>query len=87
MASSGSVEVNLDSEEGGDPELVDISSAKCQVGTGTVSPRYRDRVLKVSGRYRSHGVNYLPGQHNTLRNALVLTRFSQRCIKRRIGAA
>jgi hypothetical protein len=28
-----------------------------------LSPRYRSRVREVSGRYRSHGIHYVPGPH------------------------
>ena len=37
---------------------------KCQVGAGTVSLRYRARVLEVSDSYRSHSVKYEPDSHN-----------------------
>src|SRR5579862_8747459 len=39
---------------------------ECQTGTGTVTPEFRARVLKVSGSYRSDGVTYEPGQQTPI---------------------
>ncbi len=36
---------------------------ECRAGTGARSPRYRSRVREVSGRNRSHGVQYEPEPH------------------------
>ena len=47
-----------------------------------LSPRYRSRVREVSGRYRSHGVQYVPGPHS---HRLAMGAVDSRGTNREIG--
>ena len=65
VASFARQHLDVDSEEGGEGQLVDTQAERSVAQVPEpVSPRYRNRARKVSGSYRNHSVKHEPELHS-----------------------